>query len=472
MVRPSSVATVGAATREPGGQIPHSPVARKRENTVSPRTVFRPYVQLFAAVPGARVFSFAGWLARLPMPILGLGAVLLVEGETGSYGLAGAVAGTLALAGSLASPQWAREVDRRGQGVVLPLAFTGYLVSGVAFVVAVVLGAPTWSWFVLAGLCGACGPNIGAMVRARWAHALGAEQRQTAFALESVVDEVVFVIGPPLVTLLATLINPPVGFLTGILIGFTGALWLSRLRSTEPPVHVTEHDTPRQTSVLRNSTVLLVGLAYLAVGAVFGAMDVVVVAYAEEEGAPAMAGVALAVYAAGSLVAGLVYGVARLPGSLAVRYLGCAVLFALASQLLFAVDSLVSLVAVVFLAGLAIAPVLVSGSTLVESRVPRRALTEALTWVVTGLTLGVTVGSALAGAGVDAWGAENAFVVPALAAALAGILALAGGAAVLRRTPPPVEHPAELTGSGALRVAGPGGPAVQPLPVARAGGES
>ena len=438
---------------------------------MSPRTVFSPYVQIFAAVPGARAFSFAGWLARLPMPILGLGAVLLVAGETGSYGLAGAVAGTLALVGSLASPQWARAVDRRGQSRVLPLVFTGYLVFGVVFVAAVVLGAPTWSWFVLAGLCGACGPNIGAMVRARWAHALETEQRQTAFALESVVDEIVFVVGPPLVTLLATLINPPVGFLTGVVIGFCGAMWLSRLRSTEPPVHVAEDHAPRRASALRSSTVLLVGLAYLAVGAVFGAMDVVVVAYAEEEGVPVMAGAALAVYAFGSLLAGLVYGVARLPGSLAARYLGCAVFFALASQLLFAVDSLVSLVAVVFLAGLAIAPVLVSGSTLVESRVPRAALTEALTWVITGLTLGVTAGSALAGAGVDAWGAETAFAVPALSAALAGVLALAG-AAVLRRAPTHPVRPEALTGVGEPPVAGPGEPTAQPLPAARSGGES
>ena len=163
-------------------------------------------------------------------------------------------------------------------------------------------------------------------------------------------------------------------------------------------------------------------------------MDVVVVAYAEAEGAPAMAGLALAVYAGGSLVAGLVYGVIRLPGTLAARFVGCAVFFAFAAQLLFAVDSLVSLVPVGFLAGLAIAPVLVSGMSLVESRVSRSALTEALTWVVTGLTLGVTAGSAVAGAAVDAWGAEAAFAVPALAAALVGLFAL-GGAPVLRRPP-------------------------------------
>jgi predicted MFS family arabinose efflux permease len=398
--------------------------------------VFAPYVRLFA-VPGSSSFSFAGWLARLPMPILGLGAVLLVEGETGSYGLAGAVAGTLALVGSLASPQWARVMDRRGQGVVLQWAFTGYLVFGIAFVAAVVVGAPQWTWFVLAGLTGACGPNVGSVVRARWADALDPERRQTAFAFESVVDEVVFVIGPPLVTLLATLINPPVGFLTGVLIGFAGGTWLSRLRDTEPPVQVPQADGSRRSSVLLHSTVLLVAVVYLAVGAVFGAMDVVVVAYAEAEGTPAMAGVALAVYAGGSLVAGLVYGVLRLPGTLAARFVGCAVFFALAAQLLFAVDSLVSLVPVAFLAGLAIAPVLVSGMSLVESRVSRAALTESLTWVVTGLTLGVTVGSAAAGAAVDAWGAETAFAVPAVSAALAGVLALTG-ARLLRRPEPVV----------------------------------
>jgi predicted MFS family arabinose efflux permease len=438
---------------------------------VSPRTVFSPYVRIFAAVPGARAFSFAGWLARLPMPILGLGAVLLVEGESGSYGLAGSVAGTLALVGSLVSPLWARAMDRRGQGVVLPLVFTGYLLTGVGFVAAVVLGAPTWSWFVLAGLTGGFGPNVGALVRARWANVLDADGRQTAFAFESVVDEVVFVVGPPLVTFLATLINPPVGFLTGVVIGFTGGMWLSRLRSTEPPVHPVTVDGRRRRSALGSVTVVLVGIVYLAVGAVFGAMDVVVVAYAEEEGAPVLAGVALAVYAAGSLVAGLVYGVIRLPGTLAARYIGCAVFFAVAAQLLFAVDSLVSLVAVAFLAGLAIAPVLVSGMSLVESRVSRSALTEALTWVVTGLTLGVTAGSALAGAGVDAWGAETAFAVPALSAALAGVLALAG-APLLRRPAAAVEHPEALTGLAEPPVAGSGEPVGQPLPGAQSTRES
>jgi MFS family permease len=204
------------------------------------------------------------------------------------------------------------------------------------------------------------------------------------------------------------------------------------LRSTEPPVHPPESAGRARWSAALSGTVLVVAVPYLAVGAVFGAMDVVVVAFAAEQGAPALAGMALAVYASGSLVAGLVYGLVRLPGTLAARYVACAVVFGLAAQLLLLVGSLGALVPVAFVAGLAIAPVLVSGLSLVESRVARSALTEALTWTTTGLTLGVTVGSALSGSVVDAWGAEAAFAVPASAAALAAVLAL-GGARLLRR---------------------------------------
>jgi predicted MFS family arabinose efflux permease len=401
-------------------------VAREREkNPVVPRTVFAPYARLFT-VPGARTFSFVGWLARLPLPMIGLGAVLLVAGETGSYGLAGAVAGTLALAGALVSPQWARAMDRGGQGTVLRWAMLGHLLAGSGFVAVVVAGGPRWSWFVLAALTGACVPSIGAMVRARWAHAIDGDRLQTAFAFESVVDEVVFVVGPPLITLLATMINPPVGFVTGILIGAGAGLWFAGLRATEPPVHAADPEAPRRRWAALTPTVIAVATAYLAVGGVFGAMDVVVVAYAEEEGRPTLAGLALACYAGGSLVAGLVYGVLRLPGTLATRYVGCALLFGLAAQTLLLTDSLTLLVPLAFVAGLAIAPVLVSGLSLVESRVPRGALTEALTWTNTGLTLGITAGSALAGAAVDAWGAQTAFAVPAVAAGLAALLALAG----------------------------------------------
>jgi predicted MFS family arabinose efflux permease len=412
---------------------------------VSPRSIFRPYAALFA-VPGSLAFSLIGWLARLPIPMIGLGTVLLVAGETGSYGLAGALSGVLALSFSLASPQWARLTDRRGQGTVLRLQASASLVFGLGFAVSVIVGGPHWLWFLLAALTGANEPNIGALVRARWAHVLDGPARQTAFAFEAVVDEVVFVVGPPFVTLLATLVSPPAGFLAGLLIGVVGGLWFAGLRRTEPPVHAPDPSGPSRRAALLSPTVLVVGVVYLAMGTVFGAMDVVVVGFAQEVGASAMAGVALAAFALGSLVAGLVYGLVRLPGSLAARYIVCAVFFGVAVQLVLTVGSLGLLVPVAFVAGLSIAPALVSGTSLVEARVPRSALTEALSWTTTGLTLGVTAGSALAGAAVDAWGAQSAFAVPAAAAGLAGLLALAGAPLLLRTRS--AERPAEALPAG------------------------
>jgi predicted MFS family arabinose efflux permease len=213
-------------------------------------------------------------------------------------------------------------------------------------------------------------------------------------------------------------------------------------------VQAVDPSGPSRRAALLSPPVLVVGVVYLAVGTVFGAVDVVVVGFAQQEGAPVMAGAGLAVFALGSLVAGLVYGVIRLPGSLAARYIGCALFFAVAVQLLLAVGSLTVLLPVAFLSGLSIAPVLVSGTSLVESRMPRAALTEALSWTTTGLTLGVTAGSAVAGAAVDAWGAETAFAVPALAAGLAGVLALAGAPLLRTRTADPVPEPLPATGGG------------------------
>ncbi|MDQ1663654.1 MAG: hypothetical protein QOJ68_3634 [Blastococcus sp.] len=397
--------------------------------------MFGPYTRLFV-VPGARIFSLAGLVARLPSPMVSLGALLLVAQQTGSYGLAGAVSGIFALSFAVASPQWARAMDRRGQAGALRAAMVGFALSGGAFVGVVLGGAPHWVWFVLSAANGLCSPNIGSLVRARWADALpDPEQRRTAFAFESVVDEVVFVVGPPLVTLLATLIAPAVGLLTGIVLGTVGGFWLAGRRDSEPAVQKSADGAPASRWAALPAAAVVVTVTYVAIGCVFGAMDVVVVGFATAEGAPPMAGLSLAVYAFGSLVAGLVYGVARLPGTLTARFLVTAVCFALAAQSLLTVGSLAVLVPAGFLAGLTVAPALVSGMSLVEDRVPRSALTEALSWTTTGLTLGVTAGSAVAGVAVDAWGAESAFVVPALAAALAAILALAGAPLLRHRTP-------------------------------------
>lgn len=383
--------------------------------------------------PGGAAFSGAGLLARMPISMTGLGAVLLVSAQTGSYGLAGVTAGVLAMSFTLVSPLVARLVDRHGQARVLRPAVLVWAVSGSAFVLAVQAGWPPWTWMVLAFAFGASGPNVGSMVRARWASVLDdPTRRQTAFAFESVVDEVVFVTGPPLVTLLATSIAPQVGLATALVIGVVGGLLLAALRRTEPvPGAASEQGS--SVAVLRDPGLVVVALTYVAIGTVFGAMDVVVVGYAEAQGAQQLAGVVLAVYAGGSLVAGLVYGAVRWPGTLATRFVVTCTLFGAAGLAFLLVRSLVVLAVLAFLAGLTIAPVLVSGMSLVESRVPRSSLTEGLAWTTAALTLGVTVGASVGGFAIDEWGAREAFRVQT-AAGLASVLLAVVGFLVLRRS--------------------------------------
>ncbi len=377
-------------------------------------------------VQGAFSFSSLGFVARMPISMTGLGAVLLVSAETGRYGIAGITAGVLSLSFALVSPLVARLVDRFGQASVLRPAVLVYAAAGVGFVVVVEAGAPIWTWLVLAALTGASGPNIGSMVRARWAGVLeDPVQRQTAFAFESVVDEVVFVTGPPLVTFLATVVSPPVGFLTAVILGLVGGLGLSTLTSTQPEVAKTTTG-PRAPRGLLEPGLVAVALTYVAVGTVFGAMDVVVVAYADEVGRIELSGLVLAVYAAGSLVAGLVYGAISWKRGLAGRFVITCCAFGVAGLGFLLVDSLLVLAGLAFLAGVTIAPVLVSGMSLVESRIPRASLTEGLAWVTAALTFGVTLGASIGGSAVDRIGAQDSFVVQTVAAATAAVLAVLG----------------------------------------------
>ncbi|MBA2388896.1 MAG: MFS transporter [Geodermatophilaceae bacterium] len=386
--------------------------------------MFGPYAALFR-VEGSRQFSSAGFVARLPISMMGIGTVLLISQTTGRYALAGAVAGVIALSAAVFGPLSARLMDRFGQARILRPFLLAFVVGVIGLILAVRTGAPVWTWFLAAVFSGGL-PQFGSLVRARWVAVLPAgSARQTAFAFESVVDELVFVAGPPLVTFLAIGVSPAAGLVAAMAFGLTGGLVLAALRRTEPMVTGGGSEHPGFRAVMRPG-LLVVSLTMLGAGAVFGSVEVTVIAYAEELAHPAWAGAILAVYAGGSLIAGLAYGARRWRRELAPRFLLAAVLFGVAATMLLAVDSLPMLAMVMFVSGLTISPVLIGGTALIESLIPSGTLTEGLAWVSTGLILGVTVGAALSGPIIDSFGAQRAFVLPAMAGLSTGVIALAG----------------------------------------------
>jgi MFS family permease len=398
----------------------------------SVRDVLSPYREVLS-VPGAMAFSSAGLLARLPMAMIGIGIVLLIERSTGSYTLAGALAASFAVVHAGAAPVVARLVDRHGQRRIVLPAITLHGVGLLALLLLSNAGAPVWSMVLATAVAGSGFPSIGSLVRARWSAVLGGTPRlHTAFSLESVLDEVIFVIGPPLVTVLATVVSPSVALVSTLVLLFTGSLILLAQQATEPPRPGpgTEESAgtvaPVRLAVLRKPAVLVVVVALTAVGAVFGTVEVVTVAFADEVGRPAMAGPVLAAYAAGSLLAGLAYGAVDWRIPLGARFVaGCGLMAVTLVPLPF-VGSLAGLTAVVTLAGGAIAPTLIAGFAVVERAVPPRRLTEGLTWLSTGLGIGLAVGSSLAGRLVDTSGTGPAYGVAVAGGVTAMLVALLG----------------------------------------------
>ncbi|GGT18322.1 MFS transporter [Streptomyces atratus] len=383
-----------------------------------------PYRAIFAA-PGTKGFSAAGFLGRMPLSMMGIGVVTMVSQLTGRYGLAGALSATLAMSAAVIGPLISRLVDRHGQRRILRPATLVALAAVAGLLICAQQRLADWTLFVFAAGAG-CVPSVGSMIRARWAEIYRGSPRQlhTAYSWESIVDEVCFIFGPIISIGLSTAWFPEAGPLLAAGFLLVGVFWLTAQRATEPVPHPREQHT--RGSALRSRGLQVLVVTFVATGAIFGAIDVVTVAFAEEQGHKAAASLVLAVYALGSCLAGAVFGLLHLKGKPSTRWLVGVCAMAVSMIPLQLAGNLPFLAVALFVAGLAIAPTMVTTMALVEQHVPRTELTEGMTWTSTGLAVGVALGSSAAGWVVDASGAEAGYVVPAVAGALAAAVAFLG----------------------------------------------
>jgi hypothetical protein len=385
------------------------------------------------SVPGALWFSGSALVARLPMAMVTIGIVLLVTGAGRSYGLAGVLSAVYLLAAAaLAIPQ-ARLVDRLGQAPVLAVAAVVFAAGLTTFVAVIRSGGADGGAFVSVALAGGAFPQIGACVRARWSHVLDEPSEvDTAYALESAVDEVVFITGPIVITVVATAWSPVAALGIAILAGTAGTLFFAAQRSTAPPAapRVRGDDVPR----LRVAVLGPVCLVWLGLGALFGAAEVTTVAFATEQGHRGYAGFLLAIWAAGSLIAGVITGLVHWRVSPSTRLRWGAVAMFVAMIPLSLIGSLPVMAVWLFVAGFAIAPTGIAGFSLVERSVPRSRLTEGMTLVETAAVAGVAPGAAVAGQVIDSHGASAAYLVCLVAGLVAAAAAFTSRESATART--------------------------------------
>jgi len=381
--------------------------------------VANPYLQVLRT-PHALPMVLAAFIGRLPLSMVGLGCVLLVASETGSYGLGGAVAAAGAVTTALAGPVLGRFADSHGQRRVLLPVLAVFVASGTAFLFAVKGDWPLWIVFASAGLAGACIPPVSSMIRVRWTHLLrGSSRLPTALAMESVVDEFVFIVGPVLVTFLSTTGHATSGVVTAFTLAAVGSLLFAAQGRTEPPPIPHEHRNGP--SAIRTPGLRVLFVVGAAVGAILGTLEIALVAFADQEGAKSLAGVLIASLAVGSMASGIGWGTVHWRLPLRHRLAAVLVLLTICSIPLTLVTDVWVMVPFVVLAGVAVSPSLISSFTLAELLVPRTAVTEAFTWIGTALGLGVAIGASVAGKIVDLYGANAAFLVATVAAALAAV---------------------------------------------------
>ncbi|MEU0189024.1 MFS transporter [Streptomyces afghaniensis] len=382
-----------------------------------------PYRRLFG-LPGARAFTAGNLIARLPMGMFSVSAVVMIAGTRGSYALAGAVTATGLAATAVVAPWTARLVDRHGQAKVALPATVIAVLGSLALLLCVRYDAPDWTLFASYAAT-ATTPNTGGLSRARWAHLLAGDPKglHTANSFEQAADELCFMLGPVLAAFLCGAFFPEAGTLVGAVLLLTGMVLFTTRRATEPPVRAR---IPAKAPLRAPGMPPLLAVC-LAMGAVFGSTEVVTLAFADALGHRSAAGAVLALQAAGSCAAGLLYGAAS---RAAARLAWCvAAMTALLTLPLLAAaltGSLPLVAGALLIAGMATAPTMVTTMTLVQQRTPEGRLNEGMTLAVTGLLGGIACGSALGGWTVQHLSTTAGYGIPVTAAAVALALSLAG----------------------------------------------
>ncbi len=379
------------------------------------------YGQVLSAPHVRRLVAFSV-IARVPLGITSIALVLFVRQQTGSFAWAGVVTATFALSSALLGVAMSRLIDRHGQTRVLLAGMAVYCAAIAAIVTLGLAGAPVGALVACAVVAGAQ-PPVSACLRPLWPHLLAPRPSllPTAYALDALLVEVVFVAGPLLTGLIVALFSPQAALLTGLgfiligVIGFAGSEPSRRWRGA----HRAAGDL---IGALRSPGLRTLTTAAFGIGSCFGAMEVAFAAYGTSRDLSALAGALIALNAAGSAMGGLWYGAnAQRVRPVHVAYVWLVCAFGPLIALVAAAPTLGLVIVMAVVSGAAIAPLTTAQNLLAGALAPRGRVTESFTWLVTALVVGVAAGNAVAGelSDVASWR-----VAVLAAAALAGVAAL------------------------------------------------
>ncbi|MFI2633584.1 MFS transporter [Streptomyces collinus] len=384
------------------------------------------YLEILRARHAARLLV-GTLVGRLPCATAPIAIVLFVRAEGGTYSLAGALAAVYGVANAVGQPVLGRIVDLCGQPrVQLPAA----VLSGLAMAVFAFsgIGSLPIAYAAVAG-AGLFTPPLEGGLRALWPSVLRKEdQVHTAYAMDAVAQEVMFTVGPLLVTLCVSLWSAQAALILLNVVGVLGAL---SVVVSEPSR--AWRSAPREAhwlGALRSPGLLALLAAFLFIGMALGSITVASVPYADDHGGDAVYGWLMAALGFGALVGGTVYGARQWAGEPARRLQVLVALLVVCYLPLMLMPDAVPMVGLTALAGVFLAPAIACAFVLVDRHAPRGTVTEAFSWLVTTFTVGHSVGTGVAGPVVETGGALWGFAVPAVAGGVSLLVLTATGRVV------------------------------------------
>ncbi|RDW96994.1 MFS transporter [Gardnerella vaginalis] len=446
------------------------------------------YVRLFS-FEGTRAFCISGAIARLPISMMGLGIVLALNHIYNNWTIAGTMSAAYVLSQAAVTPLYAKLFDRFGQRKVGVIALSAQVVCMLSFATAALFHIPLPILFALAILMGVTQFAFGALVRTRWAYTLKNQSDDTllnvAYALESGIDEIVFIFGPILAAWLATSVHPVSQLFVPVLASGLGGAWFLSLKNTQPavvkivqvesapandedvrialengPYTASEDSSENGKKViaknlrdrlslkqLRNTNrknkpknvllyrgIIPLVVMFLVFNMSFSAFDVSVTAAMRAQGLDKLIGLQLALFACGSLVGAVIFGSHKFRGSNWSHLIVFLSLLTVGFILMnINIDRLVLLSIFELLSGLCVSPIFATGNLIVKDTIPEHSLTEGLSWLPTASATGASLGSMVAGFAIDAWSSHGGMMVPWISTLVAIPIASIGWIIVTRK---------------------------------------
>jgi MFS family permease len=375
-------------------------------------------------------------VGRVSISINALAIVLFLRDARGSFAVAGAVAGALALGTGLGAPLLGRVVDRLGRGMLAPIA-----VAHAAGLVGLALlgesAAPLGVLLALAVVTGVAAPPISSVLRALYPHLVRGrpELLPVAYALDSILTELLFVLGPLIVSALVLLGDARGALFVAAGTVLAGTAWFLALLPASERRRIPRHQRgprPGAMGALASPALQVLTATMLPVGICFGMLEVVVPAFARVHGQPEATGVLLAIWSVASAAGGFAYTRLRASGELPRVHAALAVAVPLCTVPMLLATSVPAMALLLVLTGLPVGPLVAMRNELAGATALPGTQTEAYTWVLTAMVGGIAIGAALGGVLVDAPGWRTATVVAVALAAAGAAMAVAGQQRIAR----------------------------------------